>query len=179
MINAMNNFDFYKSFYDRELKRRFDLDSALNIPIGLVVLLIGLASYIISTINFCEKIIIAYIITSLTVISVAIIFISIYWLAKSYNNVFKGHRYLNFALTKYLRDYELELENYNSRLVDEKSKIDFEKQLIEKMNHYTDNHILINDYRQISLHVAKSLLICSLFILLITLILVIINKYLL
>lgn len=173
----MKTLDFYKAFYDRELKRRFDLDNALSIPIGLIAILIGIISYIISDLNFSGNMTTNCIIAFLTIMSVLLIFGAIYRLAKSYNNVFKGHKYLNFALTKEIRGFEKNIESYNSQ-VNDKDRLDLEDQLIEAMNRYTDNHILINDYRQYNLRNAKSLIIGSIFIILLALVLVIINKYL-
>lgn len=171
----MKSLDFYQWFYDRELKRRFDLDSSLNIPIGLIVILMGLISYTISDLNFSDDICLHYVIAALTIISVILIFLSIYFLAKSYNNFFKGHRYLNFALTKEIREFETNLKYYNSQ-VNEEKKIELESQIIEKMNCYTDNHTLVNDYRQINLHNAKSFIIISIFLVLISQMLLIINQ---
>lgn len=38
----MNAYLFYKSIYDRELKRRIDLDNSINIPITILTLVVGL-----------------------------------------------------------------------------------------------------------------------------------------
>jgi len=173
----MNSIEFYKSFYDRELKRRFDLDNALNIPIGLIAILIALASYIISNLQFLECIRIDWIISIMTVISVGFILLAIYYLSITYNNVFKGHSYLNFKNATEIRKFQLELESYNTNQTEEKDKIEFENKFIEKLNSYTDSHIQINDFRQKKLRNAKSAIIASLFLILIALILVIIKKY--
>jgi len=175
----MNNIEFYKSIYEREFKRRFDLDNALNIPIGLVVVLLALVSFIISSLNFSKHITANWIILGLIFISVLLIISAIIFLARSYNNVFKNHKYLNLPFTYYLREYQLNLELYNSKVNKETDKIDFDSQLIERLNHYTDNHILVNEFRARNLAYAKTVLILSVFILLVASILVITIKYLL
>ena len=134
----MNDIEFYKSFYDRELSRRIDLDNALNIPIGLIAILIALISYLISNINFCDNIIVNCLITGFTAISILLIFQAIYFLSKSYNNVFKGYQYLNFSLTTDIRKFQKSVESYNSEVQDGKEKIDIESELIDKLNYYTD-----------------------------------------
>lgn len=53
---VMNDLGFYKSLYDRELARRLDLDSALNIPIGIIAILIAIISYIIAGLSKIGKI---------------------------------------------------------------------------------------------------------------------------
>lgn len=173
----MNDLGFYKSIYDRELARRLDLDNALNIPVGIIAILIAVISYIIANISTCMHFVIQCIVIGFTIISAILIFISIFYLARSYNNVLKGHDYRNLDFTKKIRKYQIDLEIYNSKVTE--GKIDFESTLIENLNHFTDIHILINDFRQISLYYAKSLIIGSAFSILLALLLLITNKYLL
>lgn len=175
----MSDLEFYKSIYDRELARRLDLDNALNIPIGIIAVLIAALSYIVTNIDNCSNSIIQIIIIAFTIASSALIFISIFYLARSYNNLLKGHNYRNLALSEEIRRYQTDLLSYNLKLANEENIIDFETKLIEKLNHYTDNHILINDFRQISLYYAKSLIIGSAFLTLLALILIVTNKYIL
>ena len=42
--DKMNSYLFYKSIYDRELRRRIDLDNSINIPITILTLVVGLNS---------------------------------------------------------------------------------------------------------------------------------------
>jgi len=175
----MSDLEFYKSIYDRELARRLDLDNALNIPIGIIAILIAVLSYIANNLNTCSRSIIQIIIITFTIVSAVLIFISIFYLARSYNNLLKGHNYRNLALTEEVRKYQTDLLSYNLKLTNEEKKVDFESRLIEKLNHYTDNHILINDFRQISLYYAKSLIIGASFLTLLSLILIATNKYIL
>jgi hypothetical protein len=171
----MDSLEFYKSIYDRELARRLELNNALNIPVGVIAILTAIISYIITNISSCYNSTYFWIITCFTGVSIILTLISIFFLAKSYNNIFKGHDYRNLALTKEIRKYQIELEIFNCQMVEKEAKIDFESVLIEKLNYYTDNHILINDFRQIKLYYAKSFIIGSTFSTLIALILLIIK----
>lgn len=171
----MNNLEFYKSIYDRELARRLELNDALNIPIGIIAILTAVLSYIITNISNCSDSIFFWIILSFTGVAVILTFISIFFLALSYNNIFKGHDYRNLALTKEIRKYQADLEKYNNQVTKNKNKLDFESILIDKLNYYTDIHILINDFRQIKLYYSKSLIIGSTFCTLIALLLLILN----
>jgi len=171
----MDNLAFFKSIYDRELARRLELNDALNIPIGIIAILTAVLSYIISNLKSCSDPVLFWIILSFTVIAIILSFISIFFLALSYNNIFKGHDYRNLALTKEIRKYQADLEKYNHEVTKNENKIDFENILIDKLNYYTDIHILINDFRQIKLYYAKSLIIGSTFCTLIALLLLILN----
>lgn len=174
----MVDFEFYKSFYDRELQRRFDLDNALNIPIGLIAILLATASYIISNLSKDDSIVIYWIILSITGVSVILILIAIFSLARSYNDLFKGFKYLNFATSTEWRDYQKQLESFNNN-PETKEKLDFENEVIKKLNSYTDSHIKINEFRQVQLRNAKSWIIISLLLLLVALTIVIIKKFIL
>ena len=175
----MNSFDFYKGLYDNAVSRRFDLDNALNIPVGLIVILLTLMAFIISSLNFSKNITVNWIIIGFLLISLILLLRAIFFLSKSYTDFFKNYRYLNLPFSYYLRKYQLDLESYNSKMKDEKDKIDFENQLIEQLNQFTDNHIITNEYRAKTLAKAKAAIVLSVFPLLIASILVITIKYLL
>ncbi len=36
----MDDYQFYKSFYERELKRRYDLDSSIDLPLTILGIVI-------------------------------------------------------------------------------------------------------------------------------------------
>ena len=46
------NLEFYKNKFEREQKRRVDLDNAMNLPILVSTLIMGLNSYVIKDHNF-------------------------------------------------------------------------------------------------------------------------------
>ena len=81
---------------------------------------------------------------------------------KSYNNLFKGFAYKNLALTKEIRKFEtIDIPKYNEQ-VDEKEKISFETELINRLISVTDNHTIFNDKRSLDLYKAKTFVIISL-----------------
>lgn len=155
----MDSYQFYKSTYDRELNRRKDLDSAVNLPSTILSIVVAANSYIlkaheISTDKWqyaTQKILILLISICLAV--------SIYYLTKSYNNLFKGFAYKNLALTSSIREYEtVSLADYNSK-VDENNKLSFDNIIINKLTSITDNHTIFNDRRSLDLYRAKTFLI--------------------
>jgi len=158
----MESYNFYKSIYDRELNRRMDLDKSINIPITILTLIIGLNSiYTDESLFqnfFCEfgTVKIMILIIGIT------LFISTFFLIKSYNNLFKGFAYRNLALTKKIREFETkQIPEYNAQ-VNVEDKLTFETELIERLIVVTDNHTVFNDRRSLDLYRAKTFIIVSL-----------------
>ena len=156
----MDSLQFYKSLYDRELNRRKDLDDAINLPITVLSIIAAANTYLLAnfSFNYCEKLII-YVISLLLFVSFSI---SVFYLTRSYNNLFKGFAYTNFALSKEIRTFEtVDIPNFNKQVSDNES-ISFENSLIEMLNQYTDDHIVFNDKRSSDLYKSKAFLIVSL-----------------
>jgi hypothetical protein len=164
----MDDTSLYKSFYDRELSRRNDLDNSINIPIGVITVLVGLIYYIFSNINIICSLWVYVFYISVSIPSLLIL-VSIYYLVKSYNNLFKGFEYHNFPTTLELRKYQLELVDYNSKVVPE-DQFSFSQYIIERYVSYTDNHININDKRALDLYKSKTYLIGAMLIFLLIII---------
>ena len=158
----MDSYQFYKSIYDRELNRRKDLDSAINLPMTILTILVAANSYLISKDELIHHkciIVFSNIILALLFIS---FLISIFYLIRSYNNLFKGFAYRNLGLTNEIRNFEInEIPKYNAQ-VDENEKLNFETIVIDKLTHYTDDHIVFNDKRYLDLHKAKTFIIVTL-----------------
>lgn len=169
----MDDLSFYKSLYERELSRKNDLDNAINIPFSTMTILAGLIYYILSdikTINENWYILLIF----LVIISFLLTFTSVFFISKSYNNLFSGFKYLNFPSTIELRNYQKELNQFNSK----SSEIyPFTDYLIECYVKYADHNIKINDKRGLFLFRAKRLIITAMFILLSTLCLFLILKF--
>ena len=154
----MDSYQFYKSLYDRELKRRIDLDAAINLPMTLLSIIVAANSYLAKEsdwTNCSAQIFIQKTLVFLTAIGLGI---SIYYLTRSYNNFFKGFAYRNLGLTTEIRKYENQLESYNQK-VDEEKQIKFEKIVVDKLTNVIDDHIVFNDKRSLDLHHAKTYLI--------------------
>ena len=84
----MDDFSFYKSAYDNELVRRDNLDNAVNPPIVVLTVLIGAISYLLSNIDLRNADNFTITILVLVGISALAISIAIFFLARSYNNLF-------------------------------------------------------------------------------------------
>lgn len=158
----MDSYQFYKSLYDRELNRRKDLDAAINLPITILTILVAANSYLLGKEESIHQkclIVISNILLAFLLIS---FLVSIFYLIRSYNNLFKGFGYRNLGLTTEIRNYEInDIPKYNAQVGDTE-KLDFEKIIIEKLTQYTDDHITFNDKRSLDLHRAKTFIIVTL-----------------
>lgn len=173
----MQDYDFYKNKFDRELSRRNDLDNAITNPILGITIIVGLTSYILTNHNFdCWNnldyfIMLILIVTSLaTITALVCIFISI-------NNLIIGHGYKNFGTLREYRKYQLEIETHNKSIEEENMKIDFEREIVEKIIDLADNNTVINDKRGLYLYFSKRFIIVAFFLAIINIIIVTINNF--
>ena len=174
----MDSYSFYKSLYDRELNRRKDLDSSITVPTTILTLIVGMNTYF-----FQELELTVNSINTFTGIELFIIFsnvvsflLGLFFLIKSYNNLFVGFEYLNFGSLKEIRKYEIiDLKSHNSK--ENVKEIVFENVIIDKLCDYIDNHTFINDKRTYDLYFAKTLTILALILTGLELILLMIKKF--
>ena len=155
----MESFQLYKSLYDRELRRRIDLDESINIPLTILTLIIAANSYIINKANNVTLNCFWSFTSLILLFAVFIAFsISIYFLLRSFNNFFRGFVYRNLPLSTEIRNFELNLRD------DENREVIFENRIIEEINIYTDSHKIFNDKRSLDLYKAKSFITVTLLI---------------
>ena len=105
--------------YDRELNRRKDLDAAINLPITILTILVAANSYLISK-EEGNSAAMDFFVLSEYFISFFLLFLhfllSIFYLIRSYNNLFKGFGYRNLGLTTEIRNFEInEIPKYNDK----------------------------------------------------------------
>ncbi len=172
----MDNFNFYKNKYERELNRRNYLDGAINNPIIGITVVVSLNSYIISQYIFKENlssiVVISFLILTFIISFVAVIFVFI-----SVNNLFKGYNYENFGLLKDFRKFELDLELHNKNISEDNDRRSFEQNTVEKFIQFADNHTIINDKRGLYLYRSRSLIISAVLLTFINLSFVTINNF--
>ena len=172
----MNDLDFYKSIYDRELNRRKNLDDSITIPIGIISLLIGLISFFYTNADYKVIIMNDYKILSLFGLSILSMTMSIVFIIKSYNNFLRGFNYPNFAYLRQIRELQTKtIPNYNNKVTLEK-KMSFESELIGRLITITDENTKINDRRSFDSYLAKTFIISTLTILFISTIFLLIQN---
>ena len=155
----MDNYNFYKSLYDRELNRRKDLDASINLPLTIIGILITGNTYIAKDLfpiqSFCNINFRHF----LMLIFFLLIILTTAYLTKSYNNFYKGFKYRNIGNYKELREYQNKVIDYNGRINDPKKNIDFETKNIDKFVDIAENHCTINDKRSYDLYIAKTMIL--------------------
>lgn len=162
------NLEFYKSKFEREQKRRVDLDNSLNLPILVCTLIMGLNSYIIKehlfnkTWNFGDSLIII-----LLSISGILIMISSYYVFLAVNNLFKGFDYPNFDLMSKYREIEI----FN-RSCTEDRRLNIEDIIIDKLVFYSDESTIINDKRALDIFNARRFIIFNFIVVIVNILLV-------
>ncbi|RZN80966.1 MAG: hypothetical protein EVB11_11045 [Winogradskyella sp.] len=152
----MENFNFYKELFEKELSRKVEIENSVNIPIGILTLLISSVFFLNKNIygktDFLIKIGMVLIVISIT--------LSFVFLTKSFNNFFKGFKYKNLPDTIELRNYQLKLNEYNSQ-VKKDEKESFKNYLIDNYIQMTDNNLKINRKRLYDLFISKTFIIIS------------------
>jgi hypothetical protein len=154
----MDSYQFYKSLYDRELNRRKDLDAAINLPLTLLSIIVAANAYLTKESDWIPGSTQTTINLTIMILTAIVLGISIFYLVRSYNNLFRGFAYRNLGLSVQIRKYENDLQVYNQK-VDEGEKVMFENIIIDKLTSLIDDHILYNDKRGNDLYAAKAFLI--------------------
>ncbi|MEN4761992.1 hypothetical protein ABEG63_16795 [Chryseobacterium sp. C39-AII1] len=161
------NLDFYKNKFEREQKRRVDLDSAMNLPILVLTLIMGLNSYVLKAYKFNSTwSILDYSIVVFLILSVILILISSYFIFLASNNLLKGFDYPHFDLMLKYREIEL----FNKDCDDENEKIDLEELVKDKLVIYADESTLINEKRGENLFQSRKFIIINFIITIINII---------
>lgn len=143
----MNDFDFYKSIFDRELKRRFDLESVTNQPITLASITASILFF------FATREEVGCLVWILILIGVVFWLLGLYAIAKASNNIFKGFHYKELPITSEVRSHQQQKNSKKNGCGD--------KYILDKMIELSDNHIKINDARSKNIHLAKKYIIAT------------------
>ena len=168
----MNDLEFYRQIFEKELSRKKDLNDSVNIPIGLSTLIIALLSFINMEMKF-DVIELPGIISGLVLLS---LLLAIFFLTKSYNNLLRGYNYLNLPHTNELRSYQMKIEKYNQE-VDRQERESFEIYLINNYAEMADKNGKVNKIRYYQLYLAKTTLMISIMLSMILLIVYLYYKF--
>lgn len=107
----MNQFDFYKEFYFKELDSRSDINNSLSLPIGLITALVAGNFYLLTNFDYKYSLLFTLFFTIIIMSGLFFLSASVYQLIKSYSDFPRGYKYLILADTN-------DLENYNQKLKD-------------------------------------------------------------
>lgn len=163
--NGIKPVDLFKGMYERELARRYTLESATTLPISICSIIIALMYFLYNAIDAKNE---TWLNVSLAIIIAAVfaLFLTILvFLAGAYNYWFKGFKYCDFPSPIALHDYQKRLENYNSHPeVTDEEKTHFDTYLIDNYVECADSFTKINDRRSSFLFRAKTFIIICIFI---------------
>jgi len=151
------NLEFYKSKFEREQRRRVDLDNAMNLPIVVSSIIMGLNSYVVKEHSFSKIWNFGdFVIIFLLLISCILILFSSYFIFLAVNNLLKGFNYPNFELMNKYREIEI----YNKTALKENS-LDVIEIITDKIIKYADESTIINDKRGDDLSDARKYIILN------------------
>lgn len=110
----MNEFEFYKEFYFKELEVRNEINNSLTLPIGLITGLVAGISYFFTHFDFTESFCIQILFLIPIGLGIVFLIVSVYHLIIAYANFPKGYEYFILADTNDLDKYKQELIQYHS-----------------------------------------------------------------
>ncbi len=153
----MNELEYFKSLFDREQIRKVELNNEVNIPIGIITLISGGVILVFkeTVSSFCSFDFILIVVIGL------LLMVSVLYIAKSYNNLFKGFNYSYLPDSKELYNHRKELKEYN-RKIKKGERESFKKYLIENYAELNSANMKINRSRLDDLYVAKTLVLIAL-----------------
>ncbi|MCA1919877.1 MAG: hypothetical protein LDL38_10795 [Flavobacterium piscis] len=162
----MDRLNFTIEWFHKENERQNSLNDSLNIPIGILTGVFALIFYMFTSFSFSKEtnLIIEVSFVILIILTLACWIIVVYFLFRSYNNLFKNYEYKAIPFpTELDKQYE-RLENYineNRELLDTNITVDklYEKQLAEMLSEYLNRNIENNDRKSWYLHLAKKFLL--------------------
>lgn len=152
------NIDFYKELHNRELSRRKEIEDGINIPIGIITLMIGLISYFFQEqTDFLQE----CLSKTLIIVIFSSLLVSAFFITMTFNNFLKGYEYEYLPKPKELFDYENELIKFNSS-VKKPERVSFEYYLKENFANIANYNKSINDKRSEYLSYSKKAIIFAL-----------------
>jgi hypothetical protein len=183
-ILNMNQFEFYSKWFDKEDERKINLEASLNIPIGILSVLLTVIFYFVKEFDYknCYEVEKIFFLIFIGLSSLAAL-ITGYFLFKSYHNTFKGFTYRGLPFPEDVHRYSKDLNQYyneNKEYFDSvgiTSETLFENYLLEKYTVLTTSNIFINDNKSQNLHKSKSSLFFSIVFLIFSFIPFIYNNF--
>ena len=164
-MTTQEKLQFYKEFYSKEIDDRDHLNDAVSLPISIISALLAGIFYLVINFNFHGLYLCVVVFIILLFFSCMLTFLAIYYLIRSYTS-FKG-KYVYKGLP-----YSIELNEYNSKLVDAAVKAGhaantgenaFDTYLKDKYVAFVDHNARINDTRRALFVTSKKMLVFAVF----------------
>ncbi|MCF8716384.1 hypothetical protein JM658_16255 [Joostella atrarenae] len=158
----MDSYAIYKSFYDREIEKKKELDSEINMPVKILALMIGVSSFYIDSLEMHNFIRNFRAEQSIMIILVYLYILSIYSFIKSNNNFPNGFDYQELENIGDLRKLEQKKTHgfITSNSIMPK-KLSFNEEMITKIIEIKDYNYKINQQRSNYIHAGKVFLVLA------------------
>lgn len=170
----MDKFEFLKEWFYKEDERKESLNNSVNLQLGILTAIIAAIFYILTKYNYTDLPFSTFLFIFFQIATIIFWLISSYFLLMSYNNLYKGYKYLGFPYANFINDEYAKLkpyyEQYRNDLdkdLDSLVKDNIEKLLIRNI----DNNFYLNDTKSAYLHKSKIHLLNCIILLLISTIL--------
>ncbi|MBF4473727.1 hypothetical protein [Flavobacterium sp. HJJ] len=158
----MNKFEFKKDWFYKEEERKDTLNNTLNIPIGILTAIIAGLYFIITKFNYenCGGNILKFLFITIILFTSIFWLASIYYLLRSYNNLYDGYKYKAFPSAHFIEDEYNNLETYYNTYKDSLAPNITLDSLVEDnieiiLTNCLDTNIFNNDRKSAYLHDAK------------------------
>jgi len=164
--DKMDRFNFTIDWFHKENDRQISLNDSLNIPIGILTGVFALVFYMFTSFSFSTEFnsLIEFSFVLFIVLTLLCWIVVVYFLFKSYNNLFNCYEYKGIPFPTVLNEQYENLEKYvsaNRELLDKETSVDtlYENQLVEMLSEYLNRNIENNDRKSWYLHLAKKFLL--------------------
>lgn len=129
----MEEWEFYKEQYYKEIERKSEISNSLTTPIGLISALLAVIFYLITAFSYSINRTCLILFLIIVVIVLFFLSISTYHLIKAFSDFHNGYKYAYLIDTDELDKYCQELkEYYNSSNLPDNSTIDFNDYLLKE-----------------------------------------------
>jgi hypothetical protein len=168
----MNDPEFYKDLYFKELERSDQILNLFNIPMTLLTILSSGCFYFITNFDYsvgkCQT---AFFLAFITGIILCLIY-AMYFLIVAYGGFSKSYEYNGLSDPHALNIWKKELETYYEKYFQDKAKaeVQFQDFIRESMFEITQHNMEVNDEKHRLIYRSKKSLVYALILSLITLV---------
>lgn len=160
----MNQFEFFKDLYTAEDDRRYAINDAISIPIAIITALVSITFFLLTTYDYSRHGFASWLFIGLVVLSIFLIFRSVYSLIRAFSNLIHGHKYKGLPYPQQLLDWHKQLISYYT--VEEGGRpvadVEFQKHLVNEFAEYASFNMKVNDQKSQYLFIAKKYMVLGL-----------------
>lgn len=166
----MDEFEFYKELYYKELSRRNEILNSLNIPIGIISVSFSFLFYMVTTFKYNLEMFLSLIFVIFCILILFSLILASYYLVKAFDDFPRGYQYSVLPFPAELKKWKTELVEFQKYSQSEfNAEEHFNVYLINNLNKHATHNTYINDKRFELIYISKKYLILGLFFMFISL----------